>query len=146
VRRESVHERIKRMAASGLVEDQIALKVGVDKNELRAKYIEAIKAGKADAAETEANETAISKSDYFLLDAIHTAFSSPFHDPVRGNLLWLGCSGKGALTIEDAFARRKAADGAFSTAGIFKKMQPEKMARYAEIVRDFNNNQIEEMK
>ena len=38
------------MAASGLVEDEIALRLGVDKNELRARYIDAIKAGKAMAA------------------------------------------------------------------------------------------------
>jgi len=56
---------------------------------------------------------------------------------VRGNLIWLGVDGKGARTVEDAFARRKAAPGAFSTAGITKKIDLGKLPKYAEIVRNY---------
>jgi hypothetical protein len=65
-------------------------------------------------------------------------FDSPFHNPVTGNLIWLGTDGKGAKTIEDAYAARKAAPGAFNTSGISKTMLPERVARYAEIVRNYH--------
>ena len=36
--RKPVADQVRAMAASGLVEDQIALRLGIDKNELRARY------------------------------------------------------------------------------------------------------------
>ena len=80
-----------------------------------------------------AADTAITRSDYFLLRAIHTAFDSPYHNQITGNLLWIGTDGKGARTIADAFAARKAQPGAFSTADKTKRVDQQKVAEYAKI-------------
>ena len=51
------------MAASGLVEDEIAHRLGVHKNVLRARHIDSIKAGKAAAAASEAEAAALTAAD-----------------------------------------------------------------------------------
>jgi len=77
------------MAAQGLVEDQIALRLGSDKNQLRRRYIDSIKAGRdakaAEKAEAEAAE--LSKSEQARLDAIKKSFDSCWYSKETGNLI-----------------------------------------------------------
>jgi hypothetical protein len=53
--RKAQREAVTAMARSGLVEDQIASRLGIDKNKLRARHIDDIKLGKAAAAAAEAD-------------------------------------------------------------------------------------------
>ena len=139
--------RVVALASRGLNRDEIAKSTGLTVAKLRSEFPFELSEGRAKAKTARADDAQaeeISKSDYYLLDAISTAFASPFHDPVRGNLIWLGVDGKGARTVEDAFAARKAAPGAFSTARVTKKMDdPEKVARYAKIVAEYRNKTTE---
>ena len=84
-----IHRRVKEMAAQGLVEDQIALRLGSDKNQLRRRYIDSIKAGRdakaAEKAEAEAAE--LSKSEQARLDAIKKSFDSCWYSKETGNLI-----------------------------------------------------------
>jgi len=88
-----IHRRVKEMAAQGLVEDQIALRLGSDKNQLRRRYIDSIKAGRdakaAEKAEAEAAE--LSKSEQARLDAIKKSFDSCWYSKETGNLIF-GCT------------------------------------------------------
>ena len=68
-KRDRLAETIRRMAAEGLVEDQIALRLGLDKNDLRAKFIDDIKQGKSAAAASEADAEELSQEDYHWLDS-----------------------------------------------------------------------------
>jgi hypothetical protein len=68
------------MAASGLVEDEIAQRLGVHKNVLRARHIDSIKAGKAAAAASEVEAAALTVVEYHALDAITTSFTGVYHD------------------------------------------------------------------
>jgi hypothetical protein len=63
------------MAAYGLVEDQIALRLnGMDKNRLRRKYIDSIKEGRAIASAAGAEAEAA--------EAFHTLAISPPLSPI----------------------------------------------------------------
>jgi hypothetical protein len=85
-----IHRRVKAMAAAGLVEDQIALRIGGDKNSLRRKYIESIKQGRAEKQETQAAAEAaeLSRSERARLEQ---SFDSDWYHPKLGNLLF-GCT------------------------------------------------------
>ena len=79
------------MAASGLVEDQIALRLGgMDKNRLRRKYIESIKEGRAVAAaqEVEAKAAELTRKERERLACIEGSFNSHWYSPERGNVLF----------------------------------------------------------
>jgi hypothetical protein len=135
-------DRVEKLTAQGMNRELVAAQTGVSIAKLRTDYAIELDAGRAVAKAARADDEAISKSDYFLLDAIHTAFSSPFHTE-RGNLLYLGSDGKGARTVADAFAYRKSRPGQFSTSGITKQMTPEKITKYAEIVRNYHKQKLE---
>jgi hypothetical protein len=92
-----IHRRVKAMAAAGLVEDQIALRIGGDKNQLRRKYIDSIKQGRAAKQEAEAAE--LTRSERARLDAIKQSFDSDWYHPKLGNLLF-GCT----HSVEEALA------------------------------------------
>ena len=106
------------MAASGLVEDEIALRLGVDKNELRARYIDAIKVGKAMAAAGAAEACELTREEMHAADAILSAINSEWHTVARGNDLWPGLDGEGARSAADAFARWQLDGGKFICAGL----------------------------
>jgi hypothetical protein len=97
-----LHRKVKRMAAAGLVEDQIALRLGgIDKNKLRRRHIEALKQGRASAAAQRAQEAAEqpSREERERLERINRSFQSHWYDPVHGNDLY-----GGARTVEEALA------------------------------------------
>src|SRR5262249_49780813 len=96
-----IHRRVKAMAAAGLVEDQIALRIGGDKNQLRRRYIDAIKAGRnAKVQEKVAAEAAeLTKSERARLHAIKQSFDSDWYSPEHGNLIF-----GGTHTVEEALA------------------------------------------
>jgi hypothetical protein len=76
------------MAAAGLVEDQIALRLGgIDKNKLRRRHIEALKQGRASAAAQRAQEAAEqpTRQEREQLERIKRSFDSHWYDPVHGN-------------------------------------------------------------
>jgi hypothetical protein len=132
------------MARDGLVEDQIARRIGVDKNKLRARHIDDIKEGKAAAAAANA-ERVITRQEYFFLDAVTKSFESPddWYDPECGNLLFEGMDGKGARTVADAFARWKDQGGRFMTTGLSGKFDPKKYAEFVKVVLHYRQNNKE---
>jgi hypothetical protein len=97
----SIHRRVQAMAAAGLVEDQIALRIGGDKNQLRRKYIDSIKAGRdAKAKEKAAAEAAeLSRSERARLYAIKQSFNSPWYSKETGNIIF-----GGTHSVEEAIA------------------------------------------
>ena len=81
----ALHREIKGMSARGLVEDQIGLRVGLDKNQLRARYIDAVKEGRVIAAkrrEARAAAVALTPEEYHFLDAATPSFTSHWFDTV----------------------------------------------------------------
>jgi hypothetical protein len=135
--RKAQREAVVAMAQAGLVEDQIASRLGVDKNKLRAQHIDDIKEGKAAAAAADA-EAVITKEEYYFLDAASSSFSAPgWFDPEYGSLLFPGTNGEGARNLADAFAGWKAQGGRFITAGLSGKFNPKKYAAFAEVVSDY---------
>ena len=96
-----IHRRVKEMASAGLVEDQIALRVGggIDKNQLRRRYIDSIKQGRAKKQEARAEAEAAESSKQEQLERIKASFASHWYDLQCGNLLY-----GGAHTVEEALA------------------------------------------
>lgn len=127
------------MAAAGLVEDEIAQRLGVHKNVLRAQHIDLIKAGKAAAAVSEAG---VEASEYHALDAITAAFSSPWHE-ADSNLIFMGTDGKGARTVADAFAAWKQRGGRWTVTGLSSRFNKTKAIEFAKIVAE-HRKQTEE--
>jgi hypothetical protein len=128
------------MAASGLVEDEIAQRLGVHKNVLRARHIDSIKAGKAAAVASDADAAALTIAEYHVLDAITAAFSSHWHDEASGqNLIFAGTDGKGARTVADAFAAWKAKGGRWNCTGLTSRFNKAKATQFAKIVAEHRN-------
>lgn len=104
-RSDLVHDQVRRMAAYGLVEDQIALRLnGMDKNRLRRKYFDSIKEGRviASAARMQAEAAELTRKEKECLEAVKASFESDWYDPIYGNLLF-----DGAHTVEEALAQCK---------------------------------------
>jgi hypothetical protein len=94
------------MAAAGLVEDQIALRLGgLDKNQLRRRYIEELKEGRtAAAAEREqAAAEELSRKERERLECVEASFRSHWYTKEFGNDLY-----GGTHTVEEALAWAKA--------------------------------------
>jgi hypothetical protein len=126
------------MAQSGLNEDQVAGRLGISKNTLRARHIDAYKSGKAAAAASEADAAALTPAQYHFLRAVEISFADGSWIGSDGrNLLYNGVDGEGARSIEDAYA---AWNGRFNTSGLGTRFDPVKAARYAAIVNDCKNN------
>jgi hypothetical protein len=85
-----IHRRVKAMAAAGLVEDQIALRIGGDKNQLRRRYIDSIKKGRAakQEAQAAAESAELSKQQREERALIERSFASHWYDPELGNLIF----------------------------------------------------------
>ena len=139
-KRNRLAETIKKMAADGLVEDQIALRLGLDKNLLRAKFIDDIKRGKSAAAASEADASALTQAEYHFLNAAAASFADDaWHDEELGNLLFACTDGKGARSVADAFAEWKARGGKFNTTGLSTRFNQAKAKEFAEIAMDYRN-------
>jgi hypothetical protein len=128
------------MAASGLVEDEIAQRLGVHKNVLRARHIDSIKAGKAAAAASEADAAGLSQSQYHFLNAAALSFDEgSWLDSDGTNLLFRGVGGNGAKDLADAYTFWARNGERFNTTGLSTRFDPVKAARFAEIVNDYRN-------
>ena len=103
-----IADRVKTLAARGLVEDEIAQRLGIDKNTLRAKYIDAIKRGR----QARLKDDDLTIDEMQAGDMILRAINSDWHTP-NGNDLWPGLTSDNALSAVDAFARWKL-DGGFA--------------------------------
>jgi hypothetical protein len=138
--RKTQREAVTAMARAGLVEDQIASRLGVDKNKLRAQHIDDIKEGKRDAAAADA-EAVITKEEYYFLDSASSSFAEDgWSDPQLGNLLFPGMHGEGARNLADAFARWKMDGGKWMTTGLSGKFNLEKYAEFAKVVSAYRQN------
>ena len=104
----TLHRRIKAMAAQGLVEDQIVARIGGDKNQLRRRYIDAVKAGRAKKRDAQAAAEAaeLDKAERARLHSIIESFKSNFYSPEHGNLLF-----GGTRTVAEAVAWCREQDG-----------------------------------
>src|SRR5262245_29832360 len=100
--RKSAAHLVQTLASQGFVEDEIAQRHGIDKNELRARYIDAIKRGRRLAE----NDDDMSRSELLAADTFLSAFNSHWQTP-EGNDLWDGLSGNGAVSAADAYAKWK---------------------------------------
>jgi hypothetical protein len=134
------------MAASGLVEDEIAQRLGVHKNVLRARHIDSIKAGKAAAAASEEAAAALTIEEFYVLNSITNSFASHWYHAALGNLIWPAANGKPARTIEDAFAAWKAKGGKFNVTGLSTKFDLVKAAEFAKIVSNYKHKQTQQEK
>jgi hypothetical protein len=86
-----------------------------------------IKAGKAAATVSEAEVEALTIEEYYVLSNITNSFASDWYDETYGNLLWAGTAdGKGARTVEDAFAAWKQRDGKFNCSGLRSRFNKDK--------------------
>jgi hypothetical protein len=118
-------DEVRVMAASGLVEDQIALRLRTDKNQLRRKYIDSIKQGRAIARERKAATCELTYAEKCCADVILSSVGSGWL-----SLLWSGVDGDRAKTPADAYARWLRDGGRFMTAGIRKTFGPERIAEF----------------
>jgi hypothetical protein len=137
--KKSTADVIADMAAAGLVEDEIAQRLGVHKNFLRAQHIDSIKAGKAAAAVSEAGMQALTIEEYHFLDVVSDSFSSHWFDDSHGNLLFAGVDGGCAHSIEDAYAAWKQRGGRYNVTGRSTRFNKEKAIEFAKIASDYRN-------
>jgi hypothetical protein len=122
------------MAATGHVEDEIALRVGVHKSELRARFIEDIKRGKRMAAASKLQITDMRRQELHALNAILLAFDGgAWNAPDGGNDLWPGLDGRGARSPADAFAAWAAGGGSFICTGLDGRFSRERLREFAEL-------------
>ena len=101
------HAQVRDMASAGLVEDQIALRIngGMHKNELRRKYIDSIKEGRAiaTAARAAAEAAELSRKDKERIEIVTAVWNSDWYDPEIGEcLLFPDCK-----TLEEALEQSK---------------------------------------
>jgi hypothetical protein len=134
VKRDGLAATIRKMAAEGLVEDEIALRLRIDKNELRARFIDAIKQGKSAAAASEVEAEALSMEEYHWLDVCTDSFNSHWQDPTDGNLLFAGTDGRGAKSILDAFRAWKLRGGRYNCTGRSTRFAKDKAIEFSKIV------------
>jgi len=130
--RKTIGALIANMAANGHVEDEIALRLGIDKNTLRAKFIDAIKCGKRMAASSKARATQLSRTEQHAINAILVAIDSEWHTP-DGNDLWPGLGGGGARDAPDAVAAWLLNGGRFVTTGLTTNFSPERLREFADV-------------
>jgi len=102
-----IHRRVQAMAARGLVEDQIALRLGSDKNQLRRRYIDAVKAARAEKQEAQAAAEAaaagLTKEQQKTREVIRQTWDYWFAPELNSHLIL-----EGARTPEEAIAMSEA--------------------------------------
>jgi hypothetical protein len=136
------------LARQGLSGDVIAATVGVNKNFLRSEHALDLHEGKkiraAEQAAADAEAVKITPEEFHFLDAASASFASHWFDPQFGNALFFGTDGKGAKNIDDAFAAWKREGGKFILTGLTTRLDPQKAAKFSEIVERWRQNQKEE--
>jgi hypothetical protein len=121
---------VRKLARSGLVEDEIALRLGIDKNTLRARYIDAIKRGRRMARAGEVDD--MTREEIHAANAILSAINSEWHT-ADGNDLWPGLDGGGAKSAADAFAKWQLDGGKFICTGLSARFERERVAELRRI-------------
>jgi len=124
------------MARDGLVEDEIASRLGVHKNTLRERYIGDIKQGKAARAAAKEALSAVTPEEYHFLIAAADSFSSDWFDPAYGNDLFQG------MDINDAFAFWKQQGGKYICTGLSSLIDPRKAAEFSKIVANYRQSAL----
>ena len=137
-KRDRLAETIRKMAAEGLVEDQIASRLGLDKNDLRARFIDDIKLGKSSTAESEADASGLTQEQYHFCDVAFDSFNSHWFADGR-NLIFRGVDGNGAKDLADAYAFWASHGERYTTTGLSTKFDPERAAMFAKIVNDYKS-------
>jgi len=99
------------MAAAGLVEDQIAARIGGDKNSLRRKYIDSIKQGRAAKQEAAAEAAALTKEQQKTREVIRQTWDYWFDPELNSHLII-----EGARTPEEAIEMSEARQRAKNSA------------------------------
>jgi len=92
----TIRRRVEAMARAGLVEDQIAARIGGDKKTLRRKYIDSIKQGRAAKQEAAAEASQLTKQQQRDREVIRETFDY-WYAPEVGHLIH-----EGARTPEEA--------------------------------------------
>jgi hypothetical protein len=128
--RKPIAEAVRDMAASGAVEDEIALRLGIDKNTLRAKYIVDIKRGRRMARASEVGD--MTGEEMHAANAILSAINGPWHTP-DGNDLWPGLASDSAQSAADAFAKWQLDGGKFICTGLSARFERERVAEFRKI-------------
>jgi hypothetical protein len=119
------------MARAGLVEDEIASRLGIHKNELRAKFIDHIKTGKRARALSEAEAGNLTRTEMCAADAVLRAFDGDdWLAPDGSSDLWPGLHSDGAKSPADAYARWLKDGGHFIISGISKVFSDERIAEF----------------
>jgi hypothetical protein len=132
-----LQRRVRAMAAAGLVEDQIALRLGgMDKNKLRKDYVDVIKQGRAKLKRQKAEAGELTFAEMCAADAILSAVNSHWQTPEHGNLIFQGLADHGARDAIQAYARWLRDGGRWITAGIRKNFSPERIAEFVALKRE----------
>jgi hypothetical protein len=115
----------------------VAQIINVNKNRLRAEHALALANGRATLKKKKAEEAAneLTLEELHCLDSILSSFSSRWHTPAHGNLLWRGVSGEGARSPADAFAKWQADGAHFVTTGLSHDFGPKRLQEFAEVKR-----------
>ena len=132
-------ERVLKLTAEGKNRELVATEAGVSIAKLRTDYASELDMGRKLAADKKANEAeaeALTIEEYYVLNNITNSFASDWYDEEFGNLIWEGTDGKGARTVEDAFAAWKAKGGKFNVTGLSTRFNKDKAAEFAKIVAE----------
>jgi hypothetical protein len=104
-RRQSVAKLVSTMVERGAVEDEISARLGIDKNQLRAKYITAIKRGRGKYLADSSQRHGMNREEKHVANAVLLAFADGDEWLDEGRcLLWPGLADGGAVSAADAYA------------------------------------------
>jgi hypothetical protein len=131
-----IHDRVRGLMEGGAVEDEIALELGVDKNQLRRKHIRALRQGRETRRQQQAETelASLTREELHCLDAIVTSFNDPTWLTSDGcSYLWRGVDGKAARSPADAFAGWQERGSRFICTGLNGRFSPERFREFAEL-------------
>ena len=129
-----IHDQVHDLMAAGGVEDEVALELGVDKNQLRRKHIRALRQGRAARRQQQAEaEEALTREEQCVADVILNSFADG-NWLFRGRcLLWRGTDGDFARTPADAFARWLRDGHGWLTAGLARNFSAEQLSQFVQL-------------
>jgi hypothetical protein len=109
--------------------DQIASRLGVDKNELRRRYIDEIKRGKAMAATSAAEAGELTRAEKYAAHVILGATNSHWQTEL-GNLIFDGLDSSGAKSAADAYAKWLLDGGRWNCSAFTTNFSDERIAEF----------------
>ena len=138
----SQRKQVLALTAEGKNRELVATEAGVSIAKLRTDFASELDQGRKLAADKKADEEkdeALTMEEYHYLDVLTDSFNSHWQDATKGNLLFAGTDGKGARSIEDAFAAWKKRGGRYSVTGLSSKFDPDRAKDFAKIASDYRN-------